>query len=166
MIMHLQSPSTVRLGHNGGPALPATVSWLNAADPDDQATHPAMVLKMISQAPVPSFVEEPLRAISTKLEATQSGSFTRADLMQVGSAIKRILAKVEHDRAIEQAADHLYARARDYVEARNPLRGRAKGSFGRRSHDCVDAVYEALEGFRQALGNARPSQLARDLGLT
>ncbi len=125
-----------------------------------------MAFKVISQALVPSFLEEPLRAISTRLEEMQSGSFTRAHLTQLGGAIKCILAKVEHDRAIEQAADHLYARAKDYVEARNSLRGLAKGSFRRRGHESMRAVYEALEDFRQALQNARPNKLAQDLGLT
>ena len=37
----------------------------------------------------------------------RSGSFTRGDLTHVGGAIKRVLAKVEHDWAIEQAADRL-----------------------------------------------------------
>ena len=106
-MMPSQSQPAVRLGHNGGPALPAALSWLTAADPDDQAVHSAMASNVIGEALVPHFVEEPLRAISKKLEQMRSGSFTRGDLTHVGGAIKRILAKVEHDWAIEQAADRL-----------------------------------------------------------
>ena len=99
-------------------------------------------------------LEETLGFIERALDRIRAGEAAETELHNVRAYLLNILELVERDAGIEAASDDLYAVAKELAG------GTDKGTRMAR------LMNEALLRFGERLATARPSEQARQMGLT
>ena len=98
-------------------------------------------------------LEETLGFIQRALDRIRAGEAVQAELHNVRAYLLNILELVESDPGIEAASDDLYAVAKEF--SGGPDRGTRMSRL----------LHEAFLRFGDTLRSARPSVLARGIGL-
>ncbi len=102
-----------------------------------------------------------LKLIDSVLDDISSGISSRHHLHNVRCGIENILALLEYNNEVDEKADQLSRRARDYIVYRDLLTSGSNAD----DVDRLRIVREALDGFRFAVEHSQPNSRVRTLGL-
>ncbi len=106
-----------------------------------------------------------LKFIDTVLEDISRGIASRHHLHNVRCGIENILALLEYNNEVDDKADQLSRRARDYITYRDLLASKGVDGTSADDVDRLRIVREALDGFRSAVEHSQPNPRVRALGL-
>jgi hypothetical protein len=133
-----------------------------------QAMRPSIALsKLRNDEPdmVPLFTLSFLDLIESELQRASKGLSSSHYLHNVRSGIANIVALIEYDDEIADAADHLIRMAAGYINRHNPVSITVTEQETRADADRFRNALAALGHFRAALERARPNSRVHTLGL-
>jgi hypothetical protein len=106
-----------------------------------------------------------VRLIDTVLEDVARGVASSHHLHNVRCGIENILALLEYNGEVDEKADQLSCRAREYIASRDLLISNMSDETSGEDVNRLRIVREALADFCSAVEHSQPNSRVRTLGL-